>query len=60
MPKAYKIFRNSSICMAFKSFLHLIKNKHVKILTDNTTAVSYISNMEGTKSKDCNEITKQI
>lgn len=49
-----------AIFMAFKSFLHLIQNKHVKVLTDNTTAVSYISNMGGTKSKDCNEITKKI
>ena len=27
--------------MVFKSFLHLIKNKHLNVLTDNTTAVSY-------------------
>ena len=29
-------------------------------MTDNSTAVSYITNMEGTKSKDCNEVSKDI
>ena len=40
----------------------LAKNtkSHIRILTDNTTAMAYIRNMGGTKSKPCNKITKQI
>ena len=49
-----------AIYLALKSFLHLIKNKHIKIVTDNSTAVSYINNMGGTKSKDCNRVSKDI
>ncbi|CAG2195281.1 unnamed protein product [Mytilus edulis] len=49
-----------AIYYTLKSFLHLIINKHVKVLTDNTTAVAYISNMGGTKSIDCNTISRQI
>lgn len=29
-------------------------------MTNNSTAVSYITNMGGTKSKDCNEVSKDI
>lgn len=49
-----------AIYLAIKSFLHIIKGKHIKILTDNSTAVSYISNMGGTKAKDCNQLSKEI
>lgn len=49
-----------AISLALKSFLHLIKNRHIKVMTDNSTAVSYITNMGGTKSKDCNEVSKDI
>ena len=34
--------------------------KHVKIMSDNATAISYINNMGGTKSKACNKIAKDI
>lgn len=49
-----------AILLAIKSFIHLIRNKHVKILTDNSTAVSYISQFGGTKSPDCNKVARQI
>lgn len=49
-----------AILFAIKSFLHLIRNKHVKILTDSSTAVSYISNFGGQKSADCNKIAREI
>lgn len=50
-----------AIFHALKSFTVYLKNiEHVKILTDNTTAVSYINNKGGIKSKKCNEIAKII
>ena len=33
---------------------------HIKILCDNTTAVSYLRNMGGTHSRECNDIAKEI
>ena len=33
---------------------------HIKVMCDNTTAVSHINNMGGTKSLRCNQQTKLI
>lgn len=50
-----------AIFYALKSFKNELKNIcHVKIMTDNTTAVSYINKMGGVKSELCNDITKKI
>ena len=49
-----------AIFLALKSFSHLILGKHVKILSDNTTAVAYIKNMGGTKVKEYNDLAHKI
>ena len=36
------------------------KVKHVTLLTDNSTAVTYINHMGGVKSRTCNEIAKTM
>lgn len=33
---------------------------HVKVMTDNTTAIAYIKNMGGVQSEDCNKEAKRI
>ena len=38
----------------------MVKGGHVKILTDNTCAVTYIRKMGGSKSMKCNEIANSI
>lgn len=43
---------------SFKDDLNTVEN--VKILTDNTTAVSYINSMGGIKSIECNRIARKI
>ena len=43
-----------------KSFCANVENLHVLLRVDNTTAVTYINNMGGTKSSDCNEAAKDI
>ena len=43
-----------------KSFLAHLKGKHVKILIDNTTAVSVINNKGTNHSEQCNEVTHDI
>ena len=35
-------------------------NVHVKVFTDNTTAVAYVANMGGIRSSACNAVAKQI
>ncbi|KAK3098029.1 hypothetical protein FSP39_015477 [Pinctada imbricata] len=49
-----------AIFYALKSFKEKLSKKHVKVLSDNTTAVSYINKMGGIKSVDCNSIAIQI
>lgn len=49
-----------AIYYALQALHDLVKNTHIKILTDNSTAVSYINNMGGVKSDDCNLISKKI
>ena len=48
-----------AVLYALKSFKGIIRGKHVQVLTDNTCAVSYTSSMGGSRSPDCNDITKQ-
>ena len=48
------------ILYALKTFKGIIRGKHVQVLTDNTCAVSHISNIGGSCSLDCNDITQQI
>ncbi|VDI14575.1 Hypothetical predicted protein [Mytilus galloprovincialis] len=50
-----------AILYGLKSFESQLKCfTHVKILTDNTTAVSYVNKMGGIKSICCNTIAKSI
>ena len=46
--------------LAIKSFCKQMQNVHVRMRIDNTTAVSYISNMGGIKSEMCNQMAKKI
>lgn len=49
-----------AIYFGLRSFENLIQNKYVRILSDNTTAISYINNMGGLKSNKCNELAIEI
>ena len=49
-----------AILLSIACFKDEFKDKHVKILTDSTTAVNYINNMGGIKSNQCNTIAKKI
>ena len=43
-----------AIYYALRSFLQKIHGLHVRVLTDNTTAVSVINKMGTTRSPECN------
>lgn len=45
---------------ALKSFCSGVRNTHVKINIDNTTAIAYINHMGGTKSPECNKVAHEI
>ena len=46
---------------AVSSFLPLLTNtKHLRIMTDNSTSVSYINKQGGTHSPTCNKLTIEV
>ncbi len=45
---------------ALQAFCKHISNIHVRLELDNTTAVTYINNMGGNKSNDCNMAVRQL
>lgn len=49
-----------AIFLYLKALCGHLQAKAIKILCDNTTAVSYLQHMEGTHSLQCNEITREI
>ena len=46
--------------MALTEFAAQSKNIHIRLMLDNTTAVSYIKEMGGSHSADCNAIARAI
>ena len=49
-----------AILLAMQSFFTNIDNMHIRVNTDNTTAVAYINNLGGVQSLSCHEIVKSI
>jgi len=49
-----------AINFGLKSFLNDVLNEHIRIRTDNSTAVAYINKFGGVKSLKCHEIVKDI
>ena len=48
-----------AILFALRSLTHT-NDRGIKIYTDNTTAVTYVSKMGGIKSPACNEVAREI
>ncbi|XP_060587405.1 uncharacterized protein LOC132742914 [Ruditapes philippinarum] len=49
-----------AILFALQALVEKLKNQHVKILSDSSTAVSYINNMGGIRSDSCNKVSRDI
>ena len=49
-----------AIYYAIRSFVHLLKGRHVRVLCDNTTAVGVVNKMGSTRSPDCNKMARKI
>ena len=50
----------SAINMGLKALLPMENNKHIRIMSDSSTAVSYINAMGGIKSLECDKIAYDI
>ena len=49
-----------AVLLTLKALCGECANLHIRVQCDNTTAVCYINNMGGSKSPDCNSVTRQI
>ena len=49
-----------AILLGLQSLCSHLTNCTIKVLCDNTTAVSYVRSMGGSKSRNCNDITREI
>ena len=49
-----------AVLHGLKAFCRGVQNKHVRVYSDNTTAVNYINAMGGTHSVECNSVAKDI
>ena len=49
-----------AILLGLQALLRDTQNAHIRILSDNTTAVGCVNNQGSTHSKSCNEITRKI
>ena len=49
-----------AIFNGLKSFCSNMRKAHIKVMSDNTTAIAYINNMGGIKSPQCNTMAKTI
>ena len=56
----YKHIGITSCLFALKCFCSHMNNCHIQIQIDNTTALAYINNMGGSKSKELNQLAVQI
>jgi ribonuclease HI len=49
-----------AILYGLKSLCKNVSEKHIRVMSDNTTAVHYITNMGGVRSVQCQAVTREI
>ena len=49
-----------AVLLGLQSICNRVSKCHIKVLTDNTTAVAYLRNMGGTRSILCNDMAREI
>ena len=49
-----------AVLLGLQSLCNRVSKCHIKVLTDNTTAVAYLRNMGGTRSLLCNDMAREI
>ena len=43
-----------------RTYCHNRRHKHIRVMSNSSTAIEYINNKAGIKSKKCNETAKEI
>ncbi|XP_045139142.1 uncharacterized protein LOC123520690 [Portunus trituberculatus] len=54
------ILELKAIFFSMQAFAHELEGRHISFFCDNTTAINYVNEMGGTKSKSCNDASSQI
>lgn len=54
------ILELKAILFSLQAFAHELEGRHIKVFCDNTTALTYVNEMGGIKSKPCNDVSSQI
>lgn len=49
-----------AILLTLQTFTLELRDRHIKVFCDNTTAISYVNEMGGSKSQTCNNISIEI
>ena len=49
-----------AVFIGIRTYCHNRSCKHIRVMSDSSTAIAYINNKGGIKSKKCNEIAKEI
>ena len=49
-----------AILFSLQSLCRDMSNVHIKVMTDNSTAVAYINSMDGSHSLPCNDMAREI
>ena len=49
-----------AVLFTLKSLCGNYVNQHIRVFSDNTTAVDYINKMGGVRSPECNELARQV
>jgi hypothetical protein len=49
-----------AILLGLQALCSNVKHSHIRIRSDNTSAIAYVSNMGGQRSKACHDIAKDI
>ena len=58
--KHINVLELKAVLMGLQSLSKVKQDCHIKVLSDNTTTVSYLKNMRGTHSLACNEIARKV
>ena len=49
-----------AILFGLEAFCNDLRSQHIRVQTDNTTAVAYVNNLGGVKSMECHKVAKAI
>ena len=58
--KNINVFELKAILYSFKTIMTDVRDTHIKVLSDNTTAVQTVNKMGTSRSRSCNSVVREI